>query len=292
LIGLGVAALVLCLVRPLGPLWVAANLVALGAYMGPRRLLTAVSDDRGGAAVAGGLILAGLAASAAWHQLTVPAAYYHLQELPGYVVQAVLYVPETVGESFGVFGWGGELMPRALYALGIVLLALMFWSATRAGNRRQRLFVDGLLVACAVVALVVADAVLLPSGFPLQGRQVLPFFVAFPLWAVEVICRRRVLHPERFGRTLAIVSGGCVALLVGGWLTIAHRVAVGSAGPWFFWPSALWQPLAGWAAPTLLLVAGAVAIISAMLGGSLRPNLERNVKIGVGEEEREYNPAQ
>jgi uncharacterized protein (DUF1501 family) len=116
--------------------------------------------------------------------------------------------------------------------------------------------------------------------------------VAFPLWAAEVIRRRRSIQPGRFGPTLAIVSAGSVVLLVGGWLTIAHRVAVGSAGPWFFWPSALWQPLAGWAAPTLLLLAGALAIISAMLGGNRRHNLERNVKIGVDNEEREYNPAQ
>jgi hypothetical protein len=100
---------------------------------------------------------------------------------------------------------------------------------------------------------------------PLHGRYVLPFLVLVPLWAGEVVLRRRedVSAPVMSGLVLGtFVAAGAVHML--GWWSSARRFAVGTHGDWLFPDVAAWSPPLGWR--TWSLAMGAAVVAYALAG--------------------------
>ena len=106
------------------------------------------------------------------------------------------------------------------------------------------------------MAILVMSVVYREIG-PLHGRYALPLLVLVPLWAGEVVLRRRA---RLSARLVLVLSGGTFAAAAAvqllAWLASSRRFAVGQDGGWLFFRDAEWAPPLGWW-PWLLMAAAA-----------------------------------
>jgi hypothetical protein len=121
-------------------------------------------------------------------------------------------------------------------------------------------------------------AVIRHNGWTVQGRHVLPLTAVLPLLAGEVLASRVVATARARAWALAAVAG--VAVLQGvAWWANAHRSAVGTLGPVWFWRAPEWSPVLGWWPWTGLVLAGAglllVSVTSRAWRGPPRPSTAR-----------------
>ena len=85
------------------------------------------------------------------------------------------------------------------------------------------------------------------TGFPLQGREILPALMFIPLTAGEVISRHMSSRTE--ARSARLALGGLLALVAAfqayAWWYDARFVA-GAPGTIRFYAHAIWRPPMGW----------------------------------------------
>lgn len=140
------------------------------------------------------------------------------------------------------------------------------------------------LLAGAVVAPVAFYALFTrPTGFGLQGRQLLPALVLVPLLAGEMVYRSATVNAPRarVGVLQRSVPMLVAIVQIGAWWVNARRFAVGDHGPFWFFAHPAWSPPAGWT-PWLTAVILAVACLSivalsARRSGSSGPPVSRRL---------------
>jgi hypothetical protein len=130
---------------------------------------------------------------------------------------------------------------------------------------RDRLVLAGTVAAGVVVSIVVFVTVA-RTGFPMQGRYVLPVVVAVPLLAGELVFRNRGRLPILLRiPLLALVAVVAAAGHFAGWAVNARRSAVGVLGPLWFSGQSQWQPPLGWGPWLLVSVIGSFLLVAAGL---------------------------
>ncbi len=258
------AGAVLTLARPLGPFWM-VSLVLVAVALAGRAQVAAVARRAPHALTIGACgLVAAAAMNLGWAFFFFPPAAHSASELAGFLLPSLASVPEAVGEAIGVFGWQDTLMPRLMYGVwGIAWIMLMAPALLR-GTLRERRTLDALVLGAGAAIVLVSALVVIPVGFAVQGRHILPIFLALPLVAGEVLYRNR----DRVGPPtlawLAAVTGTLAALVqLSGWYANAHRYAVGTAGPWLFLGSADWNPVGGWATWFALAAGGSALLVFA-----------------------------
>ena len=119
------------------------------------------------------------------------------------------------------------------------------------------------LAGSALAGCVALSAVLLATvGDPTQGRHALPFLVAVPLFAGEVLFRHRAMLPPPATRWGLLTLGGLAGVgQAVAWYWNARRQAVGIDGPLLFVGVAEWAPPLGWW-PWMAVVAVAGALVT------------------------------
>lgn len=266
-----VAALaVLAAVRPFGPAYVLFALVLGALHLGPGALREAISRSlaaRVGLAV---VVLATLA-TVAWDQVFLVQRLPSPAAVPGLLGLGLLYVSEAAREMIGVFGQTDTLMPGWAYGLwGLTSVGLIAF-ALQVGTHRQRRVLEATLLGVVLVGVVLA-LVELPTGFGVNGRQVLPVAVAIPMLAGETCyLRRSRLSAGRYRALSITVLVTIPVVQLAGWYANAHRVAVGTAGPWWFVARPQWAPPGGWLSWQLLALVGTSCLVASLVARNGRP---------------------
>ncbi len=255
---LAVSGAVLASARALGPAFVALLVVTVALLAGPGVLVRA-SQAAGGRAIAAGIVvIAAAAASLIWEFTVQPRPSPSGTTIIEALGPSIDRLPHLGRDVVGTFGALDAPMPRAGHVAWLVLLGFLAGAVLIVGNGRERLSMLGLMVAAVGVTLVMS--VVYREIGPLHGRYVLPFLVLVPLWAGEVVLRRRRHLPAPLMSGLALgtfVAAGAVHML--GWWSSARRFAVGGDGVWFFPDVAAWSPPLGWWTWSLVMAAAVIA---------------------------------
>ena len=260
--GSGVA---LALSRVTGVVWLGLIVVAVAVLVGRSEARAALR--RGGRRALTAAVAVGLAvvATVAWEVVVQPRPRRSLgaavRGLPGELRE----LPDTYRQVVGVFGWLDSPLPDETFWAWTGMLLVLLVLALVVGSRRQRLVVTG-LVGGSVVATVALGTANRPTGFPVQGRYVLPFLAVVPLVAGEIVRSNPERLPQLF-RALVVPSFAAVAAAVQAvaWYYNSRRHAVGTDGPRWFLGREEWSPPLGWA-PWLLVTLSAAALLVAAAG--------------------------
>lgn len=266
LASIAVSGAVLALSRSTGPLWVGVDIALFVVLAGPRRTRATVASSPWWSAATGALLLAAVGLSRVWEAAYGPSVTTSLSP-PGDALREVSR--QAGGAMQSAIGWFGALdvkPPAVAYAVWAVLVLGLILLALGPATRRERLaLAAATLAAVAVPALLIA-AVLRHTGFPLQGRHVLPLCVVVPLIAGEVI-RSHATGLARLERAVIPVLFAAAAAVQALCFYAASRfAAVGGDGPWWFVGGDGWSPPLGWAIWLVVAAGGVVLLAVAGLG--------------------------
>jgi hypothetical protein len=274
-----ISAAVLIVVRPLGPVWVAAILAAtLIAVAGGslRERITRVLNSRGvrwtGALLALALVGAGLWDVTQNTMGIVPEANPDYTYAKG-VYLTVFQTPGFLSQMLGSVGWIDTRVPTFTTMLwygaisGLVLLALVL------GNRRERFVLVMLTVSIVLFPIVFEAYSGRDYGVGWQGRYTLPLAVGLPILAAEIAVRRlSAVTSAAVARSLATMFGATIALAYlcevwWVWRRYAQGMVTGHVLPM----PAKWSPPIGWAAVLALAAVGCVTLFLMLRHASLIP---------------------
>jgi hypothetical protein len=161
--------------------------------------------------------------------------------------EGIVQLPSVLEGAVGIFGSLTIFLPLAAYWLWWLLVLALVAAAIWLGDRRER------AVTVAVTLLALMFPILFYAwigrftGFPLQGREVLPPLMLIPLVAGEVVSRNSSRIDDR--QTARAVLGVAIALVAVfqayAWWFDA-RVVAGAPGTIRFYAHATWSPPMGW----------------------------------------------
>ncbi|MGI8593368.1 MAG: DUF2142 domain-containing protein [Solirubrobacteraceae bacterium] len=262
---LGVAGATLALARSSGllPLFLAVPLaVGLVGLRGALARLRA-----GGRAAAGALaaIVAGMLLSRLWEASqragTGSGSEIGLRGARGAVREGVSQSADVVVGAVGRFGYLEVGIPGvATWAWLACCGALLVVAALIASQRERCVLLVAVLVGSALPLALWLELVRW-TGFGLQGRYLLPTFVALPLLAGELLTRHADRVPGRVRLALcAVLPGVLGAVQAVAWWWNARRMAVGTDGGLLFPGAAEWSPPAGWWPWIVLALLGSAAL--------------------------------
>jgi hypothetical protein len=265
----GASGAVLAFSRTLGPLWVGLGVAIAVSLVGVRGTWTRVRARPIPAMVAAAAIAVGVVLNLAWEAAHGADVNVALRPLQRGVSEGFTTLPSVLTQEIGAFGYLEVTMPTPAYlawwgcVLAIITLALVV------AEGRERFTLVAGLVASVLIPVALYAAVFRPTGYGVQGRYVLPFAVAVPLLAGEIVFRHRdrleALNTRRLLGWLAAIAAVVHAVA---WLANSRRYATGVDGPWWFFGRAEWSPPLGWW-PWALLAGGGSLLL--FLAGALDP---------------------
>ncbi|WP_209414042.1 DUF2142 domain-containing protein [Kitasatospora sp. RG8] len=260
---LGIGAIVLISIRPLGLIWFAGALffaLLLQERGALRQVLRRRSAWLWGTAIAAATV--GAMAWASQHPdhsvIATPDDLTALKAARITFDNTLIWVHQMIG----LFGWLDAPSPAATLLLwsGIVvmlgLLALCF------ARFREALAIVGALIGIVVIPVAAQANQASTLGLIWQGRYLLPFSVGLPIMAT-VILARQSWRPGMPWRRLLLLSAFALAFAnVAAFVWALRRNAVGTTGSFFLHP-AMWAPPGGW--PLWVGVYTAAALVLALL---------------------------
>jgi hypothetical protein len=241
-----VSGATLALSRSASPAWLALALAIAVGWSGPRAFARRWGGGWAPRVTAGVLVLA-VALNRLWEGLYGSRVSLDTSELHAGLVAGAHEWWRALPELVGKFGYINVKLPLIIPIAWFALVLALCATAAVGSGRRERV-VLAVVVALGLTMPVVFYAVLIrPTGFGLQGRHVLPFFVAVPLVGGEALRRYRARVPPAWLRCFAITVPVAVAIMqLSAWYVNAKRYAVGASGPEWFLRSAAWSPPDGW----------------------------------------------
>ncbi|MFI5038665.1 MAG: DUF2142 domain-containing protein [Solirubrobacterales bacterium] len=268
----GLSGALLVLSHPTGLPWALLLVAGFAAFTGIRTARRLAREHRGPAAFGIGVFAAGAIASLAWQAIygpSTPIAYRGIRYALGLVPKQSW---GAVRDLVGGFGYLEFRLPVAVYLLWFALVAVVVIAAVRAGSRRER---NAVLAAGALACLIPVCVWMVfgrAVGIGINAREYIPFLVAFPMLAGEVVYRNR----DRLSRA-KVVALATVAPLAGtvqflAWYLNGRRAAVGTGGPLLFLSDPEWEPPLGWLPWIAVAVCGVLLLASTSIS-SLSPRL-------------------
>lgn len=250
----------LALSRSTGPLWIAIDLALLVLLVGGRRVWRVVAASRLRWALGAGFVLLAVALNRLWEAAYGPSVTVSLRPVDDSLHEIRIEASRVVQSSIGWFGALQVKPPLMVYLLwGVMALGLVVLAWTVA-SRQQR---GGLLLSIAsaiLIPVLLIAGVMRHTGFPLQGRHVLPLIVIVPLLAGE-LARANAARLSKVARAalpyLFTLVGALQALC---FYAAARFAAVGADGSWWFLGHASWKPPLGWPPWLLTAFVGAAAL--------------------------------
>ena len=260
-----VAGAVLALSRSLGPGFVILGALLPLALISVRGAWSALR--RGGWWSVGtmAILAAGMAGGVGWELLRQGQPDVEATDASVLVDAARSVFGYLLRQQVGVFGWNEVPLPEPAFALWVIGLVGLVGLALIAGSRRARLGMV-LTVVVAVVTSMAVFAAVRRTGFPMQGRYVLPVMVAIPMLAGEILFRHRQrLSSQVQAGILLAATVAAGAVQVTAWVVTARRSAVGVTGPLFFSGQSQWQPPLGWGLWAVATLVGGLLMVAAGL---------------------------
>ena len=261
----GGSGVLLALSRVTGVVWLGLLLLVVVALVG-RAEARSVARRGARPALAAAIAVGGaVLGTAVWEVVVQPRPRRSLGAAVRGLPQELRELPDTYRQVVGVFGWLDAPMPDEAFWAWTALLVVLLVLALVAGSRRQRVVVVGLVFGsiAATVALATANR---PTGFPVQGRYVLPVLTGVPLVAGEIVRANRERLPQLF-RALAVPSFAAVTAAVQAvaWYYNGRRHAVGTGGPRWFLGREEWSPPLGWVPWLVVALSAALLLVAASL---------------------------
>ncbi len=239
------SAVVLAVVRSLGPLWLVMIVLACLAVLGlPRAKQVAVRHAAlalTGAVVVGGAVVGGLW----WTRAAGTNSLETNLHLTDPVGRALASVPLWMLQSVAAFPTRHEAAPAMVYACGLVVIAAVLGLGLAAADRRIRLVLTACLAAAFVVPLVLTVLTVSAADVVWQGRYGMPFMLGLPLLAGLAIEAR----PGGARSAVPLLTVCWAPVLVAHLVGVIH-VQVSESGPTAAAHAAGWHP-----APTILVPA-------------------------------------
>ena len=261
----GASGVALALSRSTGPIWLAFLLLAFVLLDGFRSSWRCFRRGGRGAIAAVSAVAVAILANRWWESAHGPHAVISLRPWPDNVQVAIDFMPIVLRQEVGVFGTLDSPMPRAAHLVWIgMVLALVAYAATRGKGRDRALLVAATAGFGFLLPVFLQAAVMLHTGFAVQGRYVLPFAAAIPILAGEVIVRSELRTGLPSWRPLLpVVTTIAAVFQLVGWYWNARRQGVGVDGSLWFISSAEWWPPLGWWPWLALAIAGSVTLVAA-----------------------------
>lgn len=181
------------------------------------------------------------------------------QDTLRFLAASLARLPDLLREQVGLFGWGEMRIWLVLAGGWLGLTALLVGAALLVARGRERLLLAALITASLAATVTVAVAVILPSGFAMQGRYTLPLAVAVPVVAGDILARSRHRWTlERLPSPMPWLFAAVAVMQAAAWWQNEHRYAVGVQGPLWFPPLAQWTPAGGWALWVAVVAVGSL----------------------------------
>jgi len=262
---------VLVLSRDLGPVWLFLDVGLAVAFSGMNAIKYLLNNNRKALVVTGSALAAALAVGLWWQ--------FNRQVHPnigagifGPVGGSLGALPTIIRQETAVFGAAASTdLPRAGVAAWLLMIALMVGLGLFFGKWRERAVLTA-SIACGLLITVALDLAQRQVGFGVQGRHVLPFAVAIPLMAAEIVSRK--LTRTRWSR-LAVAGLPFIAglTLMSAWFFNARSHVSGPSGRLLFFGSQRFSPAGGWLTWAGVMAVGAGMLIAwGALGAFWMPN--------------------
>lgn len=266
----GASGVVVACSRSLSPLWIVLDCALIMGSFGVRHVMGVIAEHRRLALAMIGSVCASLAVGMGWQLAFAPHVTEHLDAILPAAVKTVGWIPDTFHQAIGIFGWLDTPLTWRVWNAVLVVVVVLLVFGFIAGSKRQRIALGGAVVVALLLEPVLYALVGVPIDAIIQGRHILPFLVAVPLLAADIIG-----NSQRFrGRWFAIGAVVAMLTLVGiqlvAWYSNARRYAVGGAGPLNFIPVAQWQPPVGWMWVLGMAMAGCVTLGAAVVASNTR----------------------
>jgi hypothetical protein len=274
-VALGSSGVVLASSRSLGPAWVGLLLAAAVCAHGARPSWRVVRSGALWAAISQAAVMVAIGLNVAW-ELAVQPHGTAIGTLGSLLPVVFDEIPTDLRQMVGVFGWLDTTMPEIAYSCWLAMTAALVLPAFWVGSRRERGLLLAILAGAVLVTTGVAAFNRAMTGFPMQGRYVLPVTVAVPLFAGEILVRnRRRLAPlmVRSMTALPLLAAGVQGL---GWYANARRSAIGVDGPRLFFSQSEWNPAGGWYLWCGVVVLAMGLLASFAIWSSLAPRDRRS----------------
>lgn len=283
----GIAACVLVLSRPFGPLWMAL-IVLTGLCLANGAALRNLARS-GAVRLWGAAIIAASCVQIGWNVLVGvhDATLVNRRSVGLAIIEPFVETGTAVRwfrEMIGRFGWLDTQAPAPTWLLWTAALAFVFFLALAWVDRRRALVLLGLLGAVILVPVLIESTPYGSAETYWQGRYILPLAVGVPIvaaFALESTDAGRQLVNRRFAWTVGIALGAAQFLA---YAQNLRRYAVGYDGPITFWANSDWVP----PLPSLLLTAAyagvLVVFLSFLLTGAtspVRPSVEERERMRV-----------
>jgi hypothetical protein len=265
-----VSGFVLALSRTTGPVWIILSLAVTVPLGGVRAFLTMTFRWKRWSGPALFVVFLAILMNRWWEYLYGQSLPFDLTPLRASLMDGLTQLPQLLNEQIGVFNHLEFGMPWWAYELWRALAVALVVTAALVSTRQQRLLLLTSTVAVLVVPVLLVGATMRHTGFGAQGRYFLPFSIAVPLLAGEILVRQyerlRVLHADRLLLPFAVTAG---AVQFVGWWANARRFAVGIGGREWFLSSAEWSPPWGWMLWLTLAAAGGCLLVATAFVGLL-----------------------
>ena len=243
----------------LGPVFVAIDLAVLMALLGPQRMRGMLVRSRRLTGTVALALVAALGLYVIW-AISSGVAHSTIDINLGGLKLGVGQLHTMFGEAIGVFGWLNVPMQSIFHWVWFLLTAALLASSLLVGSRRERRVVLAVAALVLIVPVVFYSFSYRLSGFPLQGRYMLPLLVLLPLVSGEVTCQATDRIPARASTLLlpaVVATVGIVQLAA--WWTNARAAASRQPHTWFM-AHATWAPPLGWWPWVGMAIAGSAAI--------------------------------
>jgi hypothetical protein len=268
-VGLGASGAVVALSRGEAPVWIVLDLAVFFMLTGRQGLIIL---RRGGSATVAAFGFTGVAIvlNRVWESLYGPHFVVDPTPLGVALRSGWFELPEVLREEVGVFDYLEFRMSPLAYMAWFGLVAALVATALLVGSRRERLVLCLVSAAAIVLPIGLVAAIMQHTGYGLQGRYVLAFTVVVPLLAGEVVFRHRAQLARLNSRAIVAPFAAVAALVhADGLYANARRFAVGTRGPDWFVPTAVWSPHGGWWAWLVATALGGLLLALAAPADSL-----------------------
>lgn len=262
----GLSAVILELVRPLSPFWLAISGVVLLMVCERHALVHALR--RRSVQIALGLI-AVFGVAAIWWIAAMHSTDLNLAANPGVPSSVSMttiletafrhnryYLPDMVG----VFGWFDTYAPGFSYVIWYVLVCGVVLAAALRSVRMA------IVLGLFVIAILILPPLIEASharidGYTWSGRDLLPFAVGLPILAAAALGRGTAISARLSRRAIRFVVVAAAIAQLGAFYEALRRYAVGTNGPLFgFILHPSWHPAIGIVAALALELAAIVVL--------------------------------
>lgn len=264
-----IAGTLVAMSRPLGPVFLAA---AAMSFMILRGLRGAYVVIRRNWAAARWVILAvtvGSVANLLWQLLIIPQWSVEAAQGPP-LSTAFAHIGVALRDWVGMFGWIDTSLPAWGYWVWFTPLIALLSLAVVRGTGRLRTALAWWAVVFFLVAVAVSIIFVQPfEHHRMQGRWLLGFLTALPLFAGEIFTRCGLARRRGMDRFLTLGVASVAAFLhLLALFTNARRYAVGIDGPLSFVGASGWDPPLGWEPWIAAVIIGSIGVVLAAWIGS------------------------